>query len=312
MKKAERLNEMLRFINQKQSFTLKDLMYEFQISKRTALRDISSLEEMGAPLYAEHGRFGGYRLLNSITLPPVFFTSQEVFALYFAMQALKSFASTPFQISYRSIHEKFLQEISQRHCEQIESLQQRVAFYHTEQMYECPQLEGILLAATQNKVLNIIYITPSKTTNRSIQPISIYAMNGYWYCQAYDLDKRAYRVFRCDRIQSLEESDHKPLEDLKDINIQNVHTLWKPTEKAIRFKCSITVTGVEKFKRQKFPSMKVVEEDEKLYLVGTYEPKESNFIIQYMASFGKSIRIIEPASLKDRLKEYYLDMIQHL
>lgn len=47
MKKVERLNQMLRFINQKQIFTLKDLMDEFQISKRTALRDITSLEEMG-------------------------------------------------------------------------------------------------------------------------------------------------------------------------------------------------------------------------------------------------------------------------
>ena len=51
MKKVERLNQMLRFINQKQIFTLKDLMDEFQISKRTALRDIASLEEMGVPSF---------------------------------------------------------------------------------------------------------------------------------------------------------------------------------------------------------------------------------------------------------------------
>lgn len=66
MKKVERLNQMLRFINQKQIFTLKDLMNEFQISKRTALRDITSLEEMGTPLFAEYGRYGGYRLIKSM------------------------------------------------------------------------------------------------------------------------------------------------------------------------------------------------------------------------------------------------------
>lgn len=56
--KVERLNQMLRFINQKQIFTLKDLMDEFQISKRTALRDIASLEEMGVLLQSMVGMEG--------------------------------------------------------------------------------------------------------------------------------------------------------------------------------------------------------------------------------------------------------------
>lgn len=73
VKKSERINKMLRFINQKKHFTLRDLMREFQISKRTALRDITALEEIGAPIYAEYGRDGGYRLLNQMQLPPISF-----------------------------------------------------------------------------------------------------------------------------------------------------------------------------------------------------------------------------------------------
>ncbi|EEL03529.1 hypothetical protein bcere0014_48730 [Bacillus cereus BDRD-ST196] len=34
--------------------------------------------------------------------------------------------------------------------------------------------------------------------------------------------------------------------------------------------------------------------------------------ISYLASFGKTIKIIEPSSLKENLKEYYLDLIQNL
>lgn len=311
MKKNERLNKMLRYINQKQTFSLKDLMKEFQISKRTALRDIASLEEIGVPLYVEYGRYGGYRLLRSTTLPPISFTTQEVFALYFAMQVLQSFASSPFQISFQSINEKFLEEISPKQREQIESFKKRVAFYHIEQTHECTFLGEILIASVQNKVLKINYTTPQKTTIRSIQPISIYAMKGYWYCQAYDIDKKAYRVFRCDRIQSLEVIDRDPIIDLKNINIRNAQCLWEPSKQAIRFKCSITASGVEKFKHQQFPSMKVINEGENMYLEGTYEPWEMDFIIPYLASFGKSIRIDTPVSLKERLKEYYLDLIQH-
>ncbi|QWG30523.1 WYL domain-containing protein [Bacillus mycoides] len=284
MKKVERLNQMLRFINQKQIFTLKDLMDEFQISKRTALRDIASLEEMGVPL----------------------------FALYFAMQALSSFVSIPFQISFRSINKKFLDSVSSKQREQIENLQKRVSFFHLEQAHECGYLEEILLAAVQNRALTINYVTPKQTTMRRIQPISIYAMKGYWYCQAYDLDKAAYRVFRCDRIRSLEMVGAQDSLDLENINIYNAHSLWKATEQAIQFKCSITARGIEIFKQQQYPSMKLWEEHEDTYLIGTYEPAEINFIISYLASFGKTIKIIEPSSLKENLKEYYLDLIQNL
>ncbi|PGU36338.1 transcriptional regulator [Bacillus cereus] len=312
MKKVERLNQMLRFINQKQTFTLKDLMDEFQISKRTALRDIASLEEMGVPLFAEYGRYGGYRLIKSMTLPPISFTNHEVFALYFAMQALSSFVSIPFQISLRSINKKFLDSVSSKQREQIENLQKRVSFFHSEQAHECGYLEEILLAAVQNRALTINYVTPKQTTMRRIQPISIYAMKGYWYCQAYDLDKSAYRVFRCDRIRSSEIVDAQDSLDLENINIHNAHVLWKATEQAIQFKCSITAKGIEIFKQQQYPSMRLWEAHEGTYLIGTYEPAEIDFIISYLASFSKTIKIIEPSSLKENLKEHYLDLIQNL
>ncbi|MEI2312695.1 HTH domain-containing protein, partial [Bacillus nitratireducens] len=51
MKKTERINDMLIFLNNKRYFNLKDLMARYDISKSTALRDIQSLEEIGVPIY---------------------------------------------------------------------------------------------------------------------------------------------------------------------------------------------------------------------------------------------------------------------
>lgn len=101
MKKSERLNQMLRFINQKQQFTLQDLMQEFHISKRTALRDISSLEEIGAPIYAEYGRYGGYHLLNQMTLPPFLLTVKKF--MRFILQCRHYAAFQIYLFKYRFI-----------------------------------------------------------------------------------------------------------------------------------------------------------------------------------------------------------------
>lgn len=53
MKKSERLNQELIFIHRKKQFNLRDLMTEFRISKRTALRDIIELEELETVLSYE-------------------------------------------------------------------------------------------------------------------------------------------------------------------------------------------------------------------------------------------------------------------
>ena len=73
MKRAERLNQELIFLSSKKSFNLSDLIKEFNISKRTALRDIQDLELMGLPFYVENGRNGGYKLINEKLLIPIHF-----------------------------------------------------------------------------------------------------------------------------------------------------------------------------------------------------------------------------------------------
>ncbi|MEO1769564.1 helix-turn-helix transcriptional regulator [Candidatus Enterococcus ferrettii] len=71
MKKSERLNQELIFLKDKQQFKIKDLMMEFQISRRTALRDIEDLEKLGLPFYTELGSYGGYQIINQAFLSPV-------------------------------------------------------------------------------------------------------------------------------------------------------------------------------------------------------------------------------------------------
>ncbi|WP_340399555.1 YafY family protein [Paenibacillus sp. FSL H8-0079] len=343
MKKSERMNQMLRYINQKQQFTLQDLMQEFQISKRTALRDIASLEELGAPIYVEYGRYGGYRLLQQMQLPPISFNTGELHALYFAMQALRSFSSLPFQVSFRTIHEKFMSALSDKQRQDIENIQHRVSFRHTEQIRDSEHLEFLLMAAVQNIVIQITYpdqrrstdtgpasanhsdpepsSSPSRTSSftiRTIQPITLYAKRGYWYCQAYDLNKQAYRVFRCDRITSAEVSDIEPLAHVSELQAQDTHSLWEPSEQATSFKCLIDEAGVDLFQQEHFPSMQIMHVNEpgsesaQMLLVGSYEPHEIDFITRYLAGFGKSIKIMEPDTLKESLRQYYMDLLDHV
>lgn len=72
MNKSERLNDMIRYLNGREFFNLSDLMNQYDISKSTALRDISSLEQLGMPIYSEQGRHGRYGILKTDYYPLFF------------------------------------------------------------------------------------------------------------------------------------------------------------------------------------------------------------------------------------------------
>ena len=75
-------------------------MIEFGISKRTAIRDIEALEEIGAPITVDKGRYGGYHVLRKNSLPPVYFNQNEWYSLFLTLQLFKNLNDTPFDQSY--------------------------------------------------------------------------------------------------------------------------------------------------------------------------------------------------------------------
>lgn len=77
MRKAERLNDMMLFLNDKNLFQLSDIIAKYGVSRSTAIRDIQSLEEIGMPIYSERGRNGHYQVLRNRLLSPFFLISMR-------------------------------------------------------------------------------------------------------------------------------------------------------------------------------------------------------------------------------------------
>src|SRR5690606_24959438 len=76
MSKTRKMLELIQVIYQKQQFSVQELADEFEVSYRTMLRYLHELSGMGIPLYAETGKHGGYRLLQSSD--SAFITKQPV------------------------------------------------------------------------------------------------------------------------------------------------------------------------------------------------------------------------------------------
>lgn len=200
MHKAQRLIQLIMKVNERKKFTIQEMADECGVSRRTMIRDLMELSELGVPLYSEAGPRGGYRVLREKVLPPISFTEHEAIALFFACQSLRNYKSLPFKNEVDTALHKFFHYLSSELKQKIERMQQRLVFWVPPHDLEVSFLKELLEAALEQRVVTIMYEASSRR-ERLIQPLGIYTMNGLWYCQAYCFLAGDYRVFRVDRVK---------------------------------------------------------------------------------------------------------------
>lgn len=291
-------------VNRKKRFTVRELAQEFGVSKRTILRDLQELSEMGVPLYSETGPHGGYQVLNERTLPPIAFSEDEAISIFFAIHALRHYISLPFDTEYASIKKKFYLNLSGDIRDAIDKMINRVDFVSVFQQEKIPVLKQLLVASTEQEVLKIKYEKNEELTYRSIQPIGIYANGGKWYCPAYCFLNKDYRVFRCDRIKSIERDENNRPIDLSNIYLKNRFSLVKANKYTLPLNVELTKKGVEMYKSEKWADIQLsIREDGTGVLKGNITKSDIYFFCDYFVTFGDEAFIKSPYELIKCMKE---------
>ena len=308
MKKSERLNHMMIYLNDFDYFNLSDLMNKYDISKSTALRDISSLEELGMPIYAEQGRYGRYVILKNRLLSPIIFTIDEVYALYFAMLTLKAYESTPFHLSIEKLNEKFESCLSREQIKEINKMKKVLKFEASKHNSVSQFLDKILESVINEVSCKIKYLKNNKTVNYHIQFFEISSKFGQWYASGIELNSNKYKVFRCDKITSLEFSNDKlefPIEKLINSPLE-----FYKSDKSIQFEIEILDSAKDIFYKENYPTMKI-ELGTKTIIKGFFNKGEEDFISEYFLRYGTSIKSVKPQSLKSIIYEKIKKILNH-
>lgn len=310
MRKSERLNDMMIYLNDKKSFHLGDIMERYAISKSTALRDIRSLEDIGMPFYSQSGRNGYYGMLPHRLLSPIVFTIDEIYALYFSMQTLKAYQSTPFHLSIEKLKHKFEGCISEKRVQELRKMERIFSLGSYRNKSVCSCLEGLLQMALNEKVCRIQYIKGEMVKQYDVQFFHITSAYGQWYTTAYNFKARITQVFRCDKITSLQECDAYSAKPLSEF-LKSSDELFR-NDQSIDFKVGISTKGVDLFYKEHYPSMALYQENERHYIQGFYNHGEEGFIAGYFISYGENLLSIQPESLKLMLLDRIEGIKNHL
>src|SRR5689334_14147169 len=79
---ATRLITLIMLLQRQPNQNASQLAQALNVSVRTVQRYVTMLDEMGIPIYAEHGPYGGYTLVRGYKMPPLVFTPEEAVAVY--------------------------------------------------------------------------------------------------------------------------------------------------------------------------------------------------------------------------------------
>ena len=84
-----RLLTALDLLQSRPGVTAAHLAERLEVEARSVRRYITMLQEMGIPVEAERGRYGGYKLRPGFKLPPLMWTEDEALAITLGLQAAR-------------------------------------------------------------------------------------------------------------------------------------------------------------------------------------------------------------------------------
>jgi len=313
MKKVERINTIMRYINNRSHFTISEIMKEFNISRSTAIRDIREIEAMGMPLVAEVGRDGGYSVMHNSVLPEVRFTDNEVKALFIAFMATRN-QQLPFLKSRHSLAEKLLGMISENQQDDLVLLNQLLLFEGTNPNnpdlldlsdLPHPMLEKLIQILLLDSYLLITIEEEKVLKSYPIYLLHLYHEKGLWLIEGFDLKEEKNRIFPVDNLTSV-----KPYQTKERLSKKKILEKLSKQEERINLVLELGPKAIAQFK--KYHPFKVSISYTNPYqttaLLKTFininKPEELSEMTNWLLFLGEDIKVREvPEEILEGLKE---------
>lgn len=206
---ATRLITLIMTLQRQPNQKAADLAAKLGVSVRTLHRYFGMLDEMGIPIYAERGPYGGFSLVRGYKLPPLVFTPEEAVALYLGTSLVSEMWGRLYQESAQGALAKLENVLPDEQRNEIAWARRTLVatgMHRADPSAQAPFLEKLRRAAREHRRVDVRYQSTSQAeaTQRQVDPYALVHRGGWWYLVGYCHLRDAPRTFRVDRIQSLE------------------------------------------------------------------------------------------------------------
>jgi predicted DNA-binding transcriptional regulator YafY len=203
MNRIDRLTGILLLL-QEQPRTSEEIARHFEVSRRTVLRDVQALCEIGVPIVAREGAGGGYSLPDSYAATPLPLTAREAFLLLLALSAITRLGDAPFAEERASLAAKLRATLPAPQLADAEDLLAAVAVELPQRLRPAPFLDALVAAARDKRWVRVTYQSAERRSTQHLLPRQVFTQNGLWYCRALAHERGEERTYRVDRIAALD------------------------------------------------------------------------------------------------------------
>ena len=207
-----RVLAMLELLQTGGQRTVGDLAARLGVDERTVRRYAEHLADLGIPVQAQRGRYGGYRLAPGYKLPPLMLTDDEAIAVVLGLRAAeRAGLATTDHAATASALTKVSRVLPRPLGQRLDSLLSTAQFT-TPARATAPAGADTLLdlasAAQARRTVVIAYTAwDERESQRELDVYGLVFHSGRWYVTGRDHGRAHLRTFRLNRITSVEQGD---------------------------------------------------------------------------------------------------------
>lgn len=226
MRRADRLFQIIQFMQGRRLTTARQLAERLEVSERTVYRDVQDLVLSGVPIEGEAGV--GYVLRGGFHLPPLMFTPEEMEALVVGARMLDAWAGEKLSIAAKEALQK-IDSVLPPHLKDTLQKPRIFAPAFPDTCKSSARLDVLHAAINDKRKLRMDYQRADEAhSKRIVWPLGLVFWGNVWTLMTWCELRSDYRTFRVDRIQAFDVLDTR-FEETSEISLQTLLNRYDPT-----------------------------------------------------------------------------------
>jgi len=294
--KLERMLSIVIYLLNHEKVKAQELADKFEVSVRTIYRDIEAISQAGIPISTFQGADGGIDIMEGYKLDKNILTSDEVFKIVTGLRGLYSISE---DIKIKLLIEKLTNIANKSDYVPTgnEIMIDLSSWNKNDQLGS--RIQEIKKAIRERKIIEFIYYSNEKLTERRVEPCVIIFKEANWYLYAYCLLRKDFRLFKLRRMSGLKITDIGF--EAREFSIDGVN--WdgefdsdRHLPIVVMFDKSMVyavndIFGVDNYEIAPDGRLKV-----------TFHMGINGWLYGFLLGFGDKIEVLEPAELRDKIK----------
>jgi predicted DNA-binding transcriptional regulator YafY len=289
--KIDRLLAITVLLNQKGRLSAGELSRHFEVSHRTILRDIDSLNMAGIPVVSYKGYGGGFEILDNYKLEGSLFDKENLSSIITALEGLgTAFSDKEINKTLDKV-KLLLPEDERKKLDSSLSVDFSPWFFSK----SFKSKTDIIKESIQNRnLIEFSYINRKLIKKiRTVEPMKLFFKDRSWYLFSFCRDKNDYRFFKLSRMNGIKKLDKTFIKREKNIEDFDKIENWETT-KNIKLKLKFHPDAdIDDYFKNHISSI-----DKTGYTIVETNMPDDVWLYSFLLGYGDMMEVLEPHNVR--------------